>query len=239
MNPTRRRSAPRAAARRGFSMIELLIALTISATLMAATLVALDVMFKRYQNISDSASTHVIARTVMQRVLAQVRTGAEFGPAPADVYDTSVNPGDYDNIRFLSAVDEATGRRVTTRVEVRDAGVVSVGQQRIRQRGPRALWIVIETDLDGVVTVEERPLLDGVVDARFNLEYGPGPRLLRATFDLTVLAQAGVHETEQDGTWSATTENADGDEVENRAMFTTDRAATIRLVASTAPRAQD
>src|SRR5262249_54498554 len=51
--------------RRGFSMVEMLIALTISSLLLTACLVALDTMFKFYETTSEEASTHVVSRLVM------------------------------------------------------------------------------------------------------------------------------------------------------------------------------
>ncbi|MGQ0628840.1 MAG: PilW family protein, partial [Phycisphaerales bacterium] len=113
--------------RRGFSLIEMLVALTISSTLLAATLVALDVMFKRYTVVADSAGTHVVSRMVMHRILSMVRTGREFGPYPVDVLDPSQNPGTYDRMEFVSREDEEAGVREVTRLERREAGRATLG----------------------------------------------------------------------------------------------------------------
>jgi len=225
---------------RGFSIAEMLVALTISATLLTATMVALDVMFKRYTAIADSASTHVVARTVMHRMLAMIRTGSEFGPFPTDVLDDAQNPADYDNIEFLSRVDTVSGLREVTRLERRvSAPVTFPGGDRIELRGPNTLWLVIEREVNGVSTVEERPLLDGVVNVVFNLEYSPGPRLVRATIDLTVEPRSGEIATfdAQTGTWNVTTVDP---RTGARVVQTVARGAngppTLRFVASTTPR---
>src|SRR4051812_47070289 len=73
------------ARRNGFSMVEMLIALTVSSLLLAACLVALDSSFKSYEMTTESASTHVVSRLVMHRVMAMIRQGQEFGPYPLGV----------------------------------------------------------------------------------------------------------------------------------------------------------
>lgn len=164
---------------RGFSMIELLIALSITGTLLAATLTALDSSFKSYKLTTETASTHVVTRMVMSRVMAMIRTGTEFGPYPADVLDTTQNPVVSDAIEFTTWEEPTTLQRRIVRVERR--------AQADAERGPFELWYV-ETNLTaGVVTsTVERPLITGVLEARFTLEYSVGPRLRRATVDLTV-----------------------------------------------------
>lgn len=58
---TQRSVRTHALSRRGFSMIEVLISLTISATLLTATLGALDGSFKAYKVTTEGASTNVVA----------------------------------------------------------------------------------------------------------------------------------------------------------------------------------
>ena len=76
---TRPNPSPR---RRGFSLLELLVALAVSAMLLAAALVALDASFRAYRRTTEEASTHTISRLAMHRLLALVRTGVDFGPIP-------------------------------------------------------------------------------------------------------------------------------------------------------------
>ncbi|MCA9298909.1 MAG: prepilin-type N-terminal cleavage/methylation domain-containing protein, partial [Phycisphaerales bacterium] len=87
---------------RGFSLVEMLIALAITASLLTAMLVALDFSFKRYTATSESASMHVVGRLVAHRILSQIRTGTTFGPSPADVLDPAQNPVVTDNIEFIT-----------------------------------------------------------------------------------------------------------------------------------------
>ncbi len=240
MNSTRTLRSMLSAARRGFSMVELLIALTISGTLMAGMMVALDVMFKRYTVISDQASTHVIARVVMHRILSMIRTGTEFGPYPTDVYDRTQNPANYDRIQFVSFDDPAADRRDITTIETREAGNVTVGGVATMQRGPRVLWLVVESSVGGVVTRTERPLMDGVVAARFNMEYDPGPRLRRATVDLTFMPQGNtVAETNAAGEVTRTMTDADGNVVDRTLMFSDAGTPLVRLISTAAPRGED
>ena len=51
--------------RRGFNLVELLIALGITAALLTATLVALNASFRAYQATTEVSSTHTIARLTM------------------------------------------------------------------------------------------------------------------------------------------------------------------------------
>ena len=70
---------PRIRARRGFSLIEMLVALGICSALLTATLVSLHASFRAYQSTTEQASTHVIGRVVMHRIMALVRNGVGFG----------------------------------------------------------------------------------------------------------------------------------------------------------------
>lgn len=166
--------------RRGFSIAEMLIALTITATLLTATLTALDTSYRSYKVTTEGASTNVVTRMVMQRMMTMIRTGTEFGPYPEDVFDTTTNPVVSTAIEFATR-DDGAGNRQIVRLERRD--------QSDAARGPYELWY-IQTDVTNNVpgTPVERPLITGVTEARFTLEYDVGPRLRRATVDLTVKA---------------------------------------------------
>jgi prepilin-type N-terminal cleavage/methylation domain-containing protein len=159
--------------RPGFSIVEMLVALTISATLLAATLSAFDASWRSYKQTTESASTHVVSRIVMHRLLAMIRTGTQFGPYPADFFDPDENPVDSQYIEFqephLAALNQIT------RIESRLVGT------------SYELWYVrLDNSVAPAAVVEEYPLLRDLVYARFVMEYEPGPRLVRATVDLTI-----------------------------------------------------
>lgn len=193
--------------RRGFSMVEVLISLTISATLLTATMAALNSSFKGYEVTSEGASTNVVARIVMQRLTAMIRTGDSFGPYPVNPILTPELESNY--IEFVSYRDPATNTERVTRLERRD----NTGED-----GPYELWYILTTYVNGTFEDEqEAPLLVGLNDVVFNLEYDVGPRLKRATIDLIIQP----------------------DDLQDIAVGSTLEAPTIRLVASAAPRMND
>jgi len=165
--------------RRGFSLAEVLISLAITGTLLTATLSALDASFKSYKVTTEGASTNVVSRMVVQRIMSMIRTGTEFGPYPADVLDQAQNPVESDFVEFVASDDGVTRKMV--RIEARDA--------EEERNGPRELWYVLRVFVNGVETAgkpEERPLITGVAAVSFKLEYDVGPRLRRATVDMTI-----------------------------------------------------
>lgn len=164
---------------RAFSLVEMLIALAICSMLLTATLGALDASWRSYKVTTESASTHVVSRIVISRILALIRTGTEFGPYPADFLDPEQNPvHDIDYIEFLAEADRLAGNGIVTRIERRDSRT---------QQGTYELWYVrIDASGEEPTVLEERPMLRGVQEAEFILEYEPGPRLKRATIDLSI-----------------------------------------------------
>ncbi|MBX3388805.1 MAG: type II secretion system protein [Phycisphaeraceae bacterium] len=192
---------------RAFSLVEMLIALTITGTLLAATMTALHASFRAYKFTTDAASTHVVSRIVMHRLLTMVRTGDQFGPYPADVLAKSQNPVISTSLEFVSYYDENTLTKKIVRVERRDP---KTGEQ-----GPYTLYMVQKTYVNETLTdTQDQPLLQGVTDVKFTLEYDIGPRLRRATLDLTV-QPADTNDTQ---------------------LHTELSAPTIRLVSSVMPR---
>lgn len=165
--------------RRGFSMVELLMALAIVSMVLTSAMVALDAAFKGYRATTDSASTHVVSRIVMHRVIAMIRNGTEFGPFPSDVLDSAQNPIDSSFIEFVSLEDEDTDIRQVTRIEFREAGD---GEDY------GAVWFVLYTFEDGVLQGDpvEARMITNVEDASFVMEYDVGPKLKRATVDLLI-----------------------------------------------------
>jgi prepilin-type N-terminal cleavage/methylation domain-containing protein len=165
--------------RRGFSLVEVLVALSITATLLTAVMTALDASFKSYKVTTEAASTNVVARLVIARVMTMVRTGTQFGPYPVDPLDTAQNPVTSTYIEFVAVDDPVTLQKSIVRIESRD--------QLDPATGPHELWYV-QTDYSNGLQIaqNQKPLLVGVQEARFTLEYDVGQNLKRATVDLTV-----------------------------------------------------
>lgn len=200
---------PARRARRAFSVAELLIALTISAMLLTATLSALDGSFKAYKATTESASSHVVARMVMHRMTAMIRTGEDFGPYPLNPILDPVLVPDPPAIEFVVEKDEDTGFERVVRIERRDSGEDDIFE----------LWYV-QTDLiDGVIDgdVEEYPLLTNVQNVSFTLRYDVGPRLEYATIDLTIRP----------------------DDLDDAAIAADLESASMRLVTTVSPRRVD
>ncbi|MFM9996964.1 MAG: PilW family protein [Phycisphaerales bacterium] len=173
MNTTVRRSR----VRRAFSMIELLIALSISGMLLSACLVALDSSFKSYEVTTESASTHVVSRMVMHRALAMIRSGESFGPYPVGVIVPTKITSDY--IEFVTARNDAAAYRQITRLEKVADGVAGVGFFQLMYKR----W---EYTGAAQTSFVEYPLIRNLRAATFTLEYDRGPKLRRATVDLTI-----------------------------------------------------
>lgn len=166
--PVRTSSSARRArtrVRRGFNLLEVLIALAITATLLTATLAALDASFRAYQATTEEVSTQSIGRIVMHRMLTLLRTGTEFGPFPADPRITRIRS---DFIEFRTQDDEV--------VTIRWDRSEELLTYQIDGQAPVEL-------LDGVVGTTDE---NGVLIEPFTLEYEQGRRLYRATIDLTV-----------------------------------------------------
>lgn len=198
------KTRPRTPVRRGFSLIEVLIALTITATLLTATMSALDASFKGYKATSESASTQVVARIVMQRITAMVRTGEDFGPYPLNPITTPNIQSDY--IEFVSYRDPSADIERITRLERRETDDES---------GLFELWYVVTTMTNGEESSsDESPLLVGLQQLSFDMEYEVGPRLKRVTIDMII----------------------DPDDLQDAQIATRLETPTIRLVTSAAPR---
>lgn len=199
---------PRRIGRAGFSMIELLIALSISGMLLSACLVALDASFKSYEVTTESASTHVVSRMVMYRALAMIRSGEEFGPYPIGVLTPTKITSDY--VEFVSKEDPGTAFKQITRLEKVPDGPVGNGFYQLMYKR----WDYLNGVQQQYV---EYPLIRNLRAATFTLEYDRGPKLRRATIDMTIKP----------------------DDDTAVALSTDLEAKPIRLIASTSPRRLD
>ena len=160
--------------RRGFNLIEMLIALGITAALMAAVMVALDASFMAYQATTEMASSQIVSRLAMHKMLTLIRTGQDFGPFPVNPQDSLVASTE---IEFLT--QSADIIRIEW-IETATPPVYPVGS---------ALYATINSGTPQLI-------LEGVVPAfdadsnqimPFTLEYELGRRLHRATIDITVI----------------------------------------------------
>jgi prepilin-type N-terminal cleavage/methylation domain-containing protein len=167
--------------RRGFNLVELLIALAITAALMAAVMVALRASFMAYQATTEVASTHTISRLIMSRMLTMIRTGSEFGPYPVNPLDTLITS---DEMQFKMPEGEIV--TLTWREDPDGVNGFPVGE---------ALYVTVD---DGVNPPATNLLLEGVkaqYDSSdpperikpFTLFYEKGKILYRATIDLAVV----------------------------------------------------
>lgn len=171
----------RGALRRGFNLVELLIALAITAALMAAVMVALRASFVAYQTTTEVASTHTISRLIMNRMLTMIRTGSEFGPYPVNPLDTLITS---DDIQFMMPDGEIV--TLAWKESADAANGFPEGE---------ALYVTVD---DGVNPPSTNLLLEGVKAQYdnsdpperikpFTLFYEKGRILYRATIDLTVV----------------------------------------------------
>lgn len=170
LSARRRHSRRTVGARRGFNLLELLIALAISAALLTATMVALDASVTAYQSTTESASTQTIARLTMNRMMAMIRNGRNFGPYPVDPEDSIVQS---NFIEF-----ELPNERVIILEWVEDDQALYV---EVTEPGTESSNTYVL--LEGVTT--ETDALGNSIPP-FTLEYELGRKLHRATIDMTV-----------------------------------------------------
>jgi len=153
--------------RRAFSLVEMLIALAISAALLAATMFALQTSFMAYQVTADQASTHAVGRLVVHRMVAMIRAGKDFRPLPADIRDRFIES---DYIEFYHP---DTGNLITINWD-RNTGQLLYS---IDSGYPVVL-------LDGVVARTDE---QGAIVHPFSLEWEPGRHVYRVTIDLMII----------------------------------------------------
>lgn len=196
--------------RRGLSIIELLVALAITAALLTATMVAIDASFRAYAVAVETASTQTVTRMVTHRLLTLVRTSTAHGPLQPDddpQWPVVASGGDRDMMesQYLELLDP---KGQYLRIEYR--------------AGSQELWLLIDDNgnfaFDAGET--EQPLIGGVTAAKFHTRRRTNSTgvlvLERGSVDLTVAA-------DEDNTLAI--EAGDSD--------------PIRVIASTMPRKLD
>ena len=165
------RRAPRRRRAVGLSLVELLIAMAISAMLLTATMVAIDASFYAYAVASEESATQASTRMFTNRLLALIRTSTAHGPllpSTDGTWPVTIS-GDRLTSQFIELVDPEGN---VIRIEYRD----DVDE----------LWYV--EDPDGAANAE--PIMGGVTAATFfsdRREDDDGILVLeRATIDITV-----------------------------------------------------
>lgn len=162
--------------RRAFSIVEVLLAISITSLLLSSLLAALSASFRAYQATTESASRHTIARLTMHRLLGLIRTGTQFGPYPANVVTDPIIQSDY--VEFVSADG------MFVRVEYRPVD--------------EALYAIVDPEgepVEELLLTGVAPVLDGDGERvlPFTLQYIKGPLLYRATVDLLIVNDGGVN----------------------------------------------
>lgn len=175
MTPLRTPSLRRPATvrRRGFNLIELLVALGISAALLTATMVSLNACFIAYQTTTEEASTHAVSRLIMHRVLAMVRTGDGFGPLPEDALEEVVESDYFEFTDHQGQLIRITFNEDDGQLLYR---VGADGEDRVLLAG-----------VQRTVTGEGA---EAVEFPAFILEYEKGTHLRRFSMDLTIMPDA-------------------------------------------------
>lgn len=173
VNRTTRQSAIGDRQCHGLSLVETLLALAITAMLMAATMVATQASFRAYADAAEQASSQAATRMITNRLLTLIRTSTAHGPLQADA---STDPpvtlsGNTITSHYLEVLDP-TGNIV--KIEYKAAS--------------KELWLTMTPASGGASTTQ--PLIGGVTNAVF---YALRRRddeglyvLERGTMDLTI-----------------------------------------------------
>lgn len=148
---------------RGFSLIELLIALILAALLMTAVMVALDMGFRAYRASAEQVSASVQGRIIVERLQALVRRGTDFAPLPAGPADQTIE-SDCIGIKMPE------GDWITLAWDASTSELTWTGDQ-----GTHAM-------MEGVT----QQLESGGTLLPFRLEFHDGRWLVNATVDLVV-----------------------------------------------------
>ena len=106
--------------RRGVTILELLIALSISAMLLVATAVAVDACFRAYKNNQEESSLMQRARIVIDRITTVIRTTKAHQPdtpsaaanflSGVTVTDSGIDLFDVNNVETIFRYDPPTQR---------------------------------------------------------------------------------------------------------------------------------
>lgn len=169
---------------RGISLVELLIALSIVAILMAAMTQALSASFMAFRVNQTQAMLTIRSRAVLMRILDQIRANNASDPytKTTTAYTNYFNQG--------LAMDDI-GIRVT---ELQPDGVKNFFYTYYWNSATKQLMMTREAD--GVST--ERSLLHGVTNFKVTMSPGQDDRLLQPTGKWDILMRASIQITIED-----------------------------------------
>ena len=166
----------------GLSLVEMLIALAITAMLLTATMVAIDASFQAYAAAAESASTQSATRMVINRLLTLIRTSTAHGPLLQDPTDTPpvLELADGNTIESYY-IELLNPQGDLVRIEYRNADHAT---------NPNELWLII--DPAGGGAQQQQPIMGGVTDCKFYTHRrfdSDGVLVLeRGSIDMTVVA---------------------------------------------------
>ena len=167
--------------RRGFNLVELLIALAITSALLTSVLVALNASFMAYQATTEVASTHTIGRLTVHRILAMIRTGKSFEPNPDNPVDTVLTS-------YSMTFEDTYGQVIKLEWDPDDEALyvtVNDGEEYLLLEGVMAQYYPDD------YVIEE---LQGQQIMPFTLEYNKS-HLYRATIDFLIKPDDNMHVT--------------------------------------------
>ena len=151
--------------RRGFNLIEVIIATAITALVLVAVMTALDASFKAYRATTESTSSGVSGRIVLERLQGLIRNGIDFAPYPGTLSATVIESDALE-------VQRPDGSWIMLAWDP-EASALTWTEQGSTY-----------TVLEGVTQLTDG---DSMPHAPFVLEYQLGRHLHRATIDLHVI----------------------------------------------------
>ena len=151
--------------RRGFNFVEMVIATAITAVLLTAVMVALQASFHAYRQTTESASTGMVGRIVMERFQGLIRNGIDFAPYPGTLSTSVIESNELD-------------------IQRPDGTWITIGwdpaTESLTWTEDGVSWVILE----GVTQLPEGT---GSTTSPFVLEFYRGRHLHRATIDLCVV----------------------------------------------------
>lgn len=174
--------------RRGVSMVELLIALAIAASLLTATAVAIQASFDTYQANQEHATGMQRARLALNRILAQIRTTQSHQPLSTAACRDFVKGTVTTDTGITMFTDDTSGvtfqlvegQLLHTPFSIVD-GAVSNGTSHVLLSDVQQFTVTFESQASA--------------DSIRQYGYGVYDQLRRATITLTVRAPASLDST--------------------------------------------